>query len=58
MRGANDVSVQLGLQTAPVLLFFPPTAGPHAVASPEPLRYDFTSGSVLTLSYTAHALLT
>jgi oligosaccharyltransferase complex subunit gamma len=40
----RDVFVSLGLQTAPVLLFFPPTEGPHAVASPEPLRYDFTNG--------------
>ncbi|GJN86665.1 oligosaccharyl transferase subunit ost3/OST6 [Purpureocillium lilacinum] len=40
----RDIFLSLGLQTAPVLLFFPPTTGPHAVASPEPLRYDFTSG--------------
>jgi oligosaccharyltransferase complex subunit gamma len=36
---------QLGLQTAPVLLFFHPTIGPHAWPSSEPLRYDFTSGA-------------
>ncbi|ERT01876.1 oligosaccharyltransferase complex subunit gamma [Sporothrix brasiliensis 5110] len=41
----RDTFVSLGLQTAPVLLFFPPTAGPHAVSSPEPLRYDFTNGA-------------
>lgn len=35
---------QLGLQTAPVLLLFNPTIGPHAAASPEPVRYDFTAG--------------
>lgn len=35
---------QLGLQTAPVLLLFQPTSGPHAVSSSEPLRYDFTNG--------------
>ena len=35
---------QLGLQTAPVLLFFPPTIGAHAAASPDAIRYDFTNG--------------
>lgn len=40
----NMMFVQLGLQTAPVLMFFPPTTGPHAVASAEPIRYDFTTG--------------
>ncbi|KAH8596398.1 hypothetical protein B0O99DRAFT_651606 [Bisporella sp. PMI_857] len=34
----------LGLQTAPVLLFFPPTTGPHAVSETGPVRYDFTNG--------------
>ncbi|RDW57996.1 oligosaccharyl transferase [Coleophoma cylindrospora] len=34
----------LGLQTAPVLLLFQPTTGPHAVADSGPLRYDFTNG--------------
>jgi len=34
----------LGLQTAPVLLLFQPTHGPHAVADSAPLRYDFTNG--------------
>jgi len=34
----------LGLQTAPVLLFFPPTAGPHAVSKSEPIRFEFTNG--------------
>ncbi|KFH46838.1 Magnesium transporter protein-like protein [Hapsidospora chrysogenum ATCC 11550] len=41
----RDIFVSLGLQTAPVLLLFPPTEGPHAVASKEPLRYDFTTGN-------------
>lgn len=36
---------KLQLQTAPVLLLFLPTTGPNAVASSEPLRYDF-SGEV------------
>ncbi|CAK7271420.1 oligosaccharyl transferase subunit ost3/OST6 [Sporothrix epigloea] len=34
----------LGLQTAPVLLFYPATAGPHASASPDYIRYDFSNG--------------
>ncbi|POR37461.1 Magnesium transporter protein 1 [Tolypocladium paradoxum] len=44
----RDTFVSLGLQTAPVLLLFPPTLGPHAVSSPEPLRFDFSSGLVKT----------
>lgn len=40
----RDTFLSLGLQTAPVLLHFRPTSGPHAVAAPEPVRYDFTSG--------------
>ncbi|KAJ4318113.1 oligosaccharyl transferase subunit ost3/OST6 [Fusarium piperis] len=40
----RDVFMQLGLQTAPVLLLFQPTQGPHAVAKQDPLRYDFTNG--------------
>lgn len=35
---------QLGLQTAPVLLLFLPTTGPHAAKDAAPQRYDFTSG--------------
>jgi hypothetical protein len=38
--------MQLGLQTAPVLLLFQPTLGPHAIADSGPLRYDFTNGYV------------
>lgn len=34
----------LSLTTAPVLLFFPPTTGPDAVADAAPLRYDFSNG--------------
>jgi len=34
----------LGLQTAPVLMFFPPTSGPDAVADGAPQRYDFANG--------------
>ncbi|KAH6842513.1 hypothetical protein B0I37DRAFT_382091 [Chaetomium sp. MPI-CAGE-AT-0009] len=41
----RDIFMSLGLQTAPVLFFFPPTTGPHAPASPEPIRYDFTGGA-------------
>ncbi|KAF3018111.1 oligosaccharyl transferase subunit ost3/OST6 [Neopestalotiopsis sp. 37M] len=40
----RDTFVSLGLQTAPVLLLFQPTTGPHAVSVVEPLRYDFTNG--------------
>ncbi|KAI0472849.1 OST3/OST6 family protein [Xylariaceae sp. FL0804] len=40
----RDIFLSLGLQTAPVLLLFQPTTGPHAVSSSEPLRFDFTSG--------------
>ncbi|KAI1345058.1 OST3/OST6 family protein [Xylariaceae sp. FL0016] len=40
----RDTFLSLGLQTAPVLLLFQPTTGPHAAKSTEPIRYDFTSG--------------
>ncbi|KAK3937923.1 oligosaccharyl transferase subunit [Diplogelasinospora grovesii] len=40
----RDTFMSLGLQTAPVLMFFPPTTGPHAASSPDPIRYDFTNG--------------
>ena len=30
------------LQTAPVLLVFPPTVGPFAKVEGNPLRFDFT----------------
>ncbi|TVY86930.1 Magnesium transporter protein [Lachnellula willkommii] len=42
--GKTPSNLSLGLQTAPVLLFFQPTVGPHAVADNGPIRYDFTSG--------------
>ena len=32
------------LQTAPILLLFPPTVGPNAKPDGEPIRYDFTMG--------------
>ncbi|KAI2625730.1 hypothetical protein GGR54DRAFT_592753 [Hypoxylon sp. NC1633] len=38
----RDTFISLGLQSAPVLLFFPPTTGPHATASVEAIRYDFS----------------
>ncbi|KAK3305321.1 uncharacterized protein B0T15DRAFT_193453 [Chaetomium strumarium] len=41
----RDVFMSLGLQTAPVLMLFPPTVGPHATVSSDPIRYDFTSGA-------------
>ncbi|KAF2457435.1 hypothetical protein BDY21DRAFT_303481 [Lineolata rhizophorae] len=34
----------LMLQTAPVLLLFPPTTGPNARVEFQPLRFDFTTG--------------
>jgi oligosaccharyltransferase complex subunit gamma len=40
----RDTFMSLGLQTAPVLLLFQPTTGPHAVPNPDPIRYDFTNG--------------
>lgn len=33
------------LQTAPVLLLFPPTSGPNARVDPSPIRLDFTTGA-------------
>ncbi|KAI0868941.1 OST3/OST6 family protein [Hypoxylon argillaceum] len=41
----RETFMSLGLQTAPVLLLFQPTTGPHAVPSPDPLRYDFQNGA-------------
>lgn len=35
------MNVQLQLSYAPILLFYPPTTGPHAAPSPEPEQYDF-----------------
>jgi oligosaccharyltransferase complex subunit gamma len=40
----RETFMSLGLQTAPVLMLFPPTTGPHAAQSVEPIRYDFTNG--------------
>ncbi|KAI9653019.1 MAG: oligosaccharyl transferase subunit ost3/OST6 [Alyxoria varia] len=34
----------LGLQTAPVLIMYHPTAGPHAKVDPSPSRFDFSNG--------------
>jgi oligosaccharyltransferase complex subunit gamma len=33
--------MKLQLQTAPVLLLYPPTTGPHASANAQPVRMDF-----------------
>ncbi|KAI0179251.1 hypothetical protein GGR52DRAFT_535485 [Hypoxylon sp. FL1284] len=38
----RDTFISLGLQSAPVLLLFQPTTGPHASSSSDPVRYDFT----------------
>lgn len=37
---------QLGLQTAPVLLFFQPTTGEFASTQTDPIRFDFNIGFV------------
>ncbi|EDU41285.1 OST3-OST6 domain containing protein [Pyrenophora tritici-repentis] len=34
----------LMLQTAPVILYFPPTLGPNAKPDAQPVRFDFTAG--------------
>ncbi|KAM0668444.1 hypothetical protein ACQRIU_002006 [Beauveria bassiana] len=44
-ENGKDVFASLGLQTAPVVMLFPPTEGPYAASSPEPIRYDFTTGA-------------
>ncbi|KAG6989814.1 hypothetical protein G7Y79_00064g094370 [Physcia stellaris] len=36
---------KLMLQTAPVLLMFPPTVGPQSKPDGQPIRYDFTQGA-------------
>ncbi|KAL8716014.1 MAG: hypothetical protein Q9220_000681 [cf. Caloplaca sp. 1 TL-2023] len=36
---------KLMLQTAPVLMLFPPTVGTNAVPDAQPVRYEFTTGS-------------
>ncbi|KZF20113.1 hypothetical protein L228DRAFT_250557 [Xylona heveae TC161] len=41
--GRNSFA-KLMLQTAPVLMLFPPTTGPDAKLDGQPLRYEFTSG--------------
>ncbi|KAM0252958.1 hypothetical protein ACHAP5_000821 [Fusarium lateritium] len=40
----KEIFSSLGLTTAPVLLMFPPTTGPHASQSADHLRYDFSTG--------------
>ncbi|GAP83088.1 putative OST3 OST6 family protein [Rosellinia necatrix] len=40
----RETFMSLGLQTAPVLLLFQPTTGPHAISNPDPVRFDFTNG--------------
>ncbi|KAI0833110.1 hypothetical protein F5Y06DRAFT_280332 [Hypoxylon sp. FL0890] len=37
----RDTFISLGLQSAPVLLLFQPTTGPHAASTVEAIRYDF-----------------
>ncbi|EUC51238.1 hypothetical protein COCMIDRAFT_31383 [Bipolaris oryzae ATCC 44560] len=40
----KNVFQSMQLQTAPVLLYFHPTAGPHAKVDAQPARFDFTGG--------------
>ncbi|KAI0152895.1 OST3/OST6 family protein [Xylariaceae sp. FL1272] len=42
----RETFMSLGLQSAPTLLLFAPTTGEHAVANPDPIRYDFSAGSL------------
>lgn len=37
----RNVFMKLGLQTAPVLMLYPPTTGPHATSNAQPIRMDF-----------------
>ena len=41
-----NILPQLMLQTAPVMMVFPPTTGPHAKLDAQAIRYDFTTGFV------------
>lgn len=43
------------LQTAPVLLLFPPTVGPNSKADGQVLRYEFSNGYVTLQSPSLHA---
>lgn len=40
----NIPAFQLRLQTAPVMYLFPPTVGPHAKPSGEPIQFEFPMG--------------
>lgn len=45
------------LQTAPILMFFPPTTGPGAKPDAQAIRFDFTMGCVLrTRGWWCHSL--
>ena len=39
------------LQTAPIMLLFPPTIGTGAKTDGQPIRYDFTMGLVSIRQY-------
>ncbi|KAK2867863.1 hypothetical protein FQN49_003392 [Arthroderma sp. PD_2] len=39
----RSIFQQLQLQTAPILLLFPPTTGPGSQGKSKPIRYDFTN---------------
>lgn len=40
----RDVFMSFGLQTAPVVFYYPPTTGLHAAKTKDPIRYDFVNG--------------
>lgn len=44
LRAELTEANQMQLQTAPVLLLYLPTTGPHAKADGQPVRYDFGMG--------------
>ncbi|KAG6031175.1 hypothetical protein E4U41_007664 [Claviceps citrina] len=51
----KNIFLKLNIRTAPQLLLFPPTTGPHAAASAEPLPFDFSVGA--SNAETVHAFL-
>lgn len=59
MNTANQYTLlQLNLQTAPVLLFFPPTTGEFAASDAEPKRFDFSAGYVDLTPHPVHTVYT
>ncbi|KAJ5475052.1 hypothetical protein N7539_008118 [Penicillium diatomitis] len=48
----KTVFQKLMLQSAPIMLLFPPTAGPYAKVKADPVRYDFTGPMSADQMYT------